>query len=609
MRLGPVVWIGVGAAVVITGITVGFLPPGEDEKATGGSVAAATPAVKIEDDPAADGWDTERFHQAAEAQLQVLMPLLFSSHLEADQVRPLVAPEFSCVPLRPSDLLEVFHDEQFTVQRALDLRTREENDLATDQQTGRFTGPAGLAEALGALAQVLAGTTEQHASIKIFRLRKHARGVATTALLEASGRAAEHVVQVSATWRIHWVTEEGGPPRIASIGVARHEEVVFHSEGGPLFADCTLSVLGGNETFRDQFLVGVDRWMERNPKFAGLVRWGDQGAALGDVNGDSLDDLYVCEPTSLPNRLFVRAEDGTAHDTAQAAGVDWLDHTRSALLIDLDNDGDQDLVVATGPAVLVAENDGTGRFTLRSTIRSVRDAHSLAAADYNNDGLLDVFACVYHGDDNAPDVFPLPLPYHDATNGGANALLRGDGDLQFTDVTAESGLGEDNHRWSLAAAWEDYDGDGDVDLYIANDFGRNKLYRNDGGRFTNVAAEAGVEDVGSGMSVAWGDYNHDGQMDLYVSNMFSTAGGRIAFQDQFQAGASEASKDLYRRMAAGNSLFENQGDGTFRNVAAEAAVQMGRWAWGSQFIDLNNDSWEDLVVTNGFLTRDDPRDL
>ncbi len=170
-------------------------------------------------------------------------------------------------------------------------------------------------------------------------------------------------------------------------------------------------------------------------------------------------------------------------------------------------------------------------------------------------------------------------------------------------------MGEDNNRWSLAAAWEDYDNDGDADLYIANDFGRNKLYRNDGGHFTNVAVEAGVEDVGSGMSVAWGDYNHDGRMDLYVSNMFSTAGGRIAFQEQFQGDAPEASKAMYRQMAAGNSLFENLGNGTFRNVAEEAAVQMGRWAYGSQFVDLNNDGWDDLVVTNGFITQEDPRDL
>ena len=78
-----------------------------------------------------------------------------------------------------------------------------------------------------------------------------------------------------------------------------------------------------------------------------------------------------------------------------------------------------------------------------------------------------------------------------------------------------------------------------LDLYVANDFGRNNLYRNDGGRFVDVAGQAGVEDMASGMSASWGDYNQDGHMDLYVGNMFSSAGNRIAYQQRFkpEAGA------------------------------------------------------------------------
>jgi hypothetical protein len=122
----------------------------------------------------------------------------------------------------------------------------------------------------------------------------------------------------------------------------------------------------------------------------------------------------------------------------------------------------------------------------------------------------------------------------------------------------------------------------------------------------DVAGRAGVEDQASGMSVSWGDYNHDGLMDLYVGNMFSSAGNRIAFQERFRQapGGLEggAAVDRFRRFARGNSLFANVGDGTFRDVTYEADVAMGRWAWGSLFVDINNDSWQDLVVGNGFIT-------
>src|SRR5258708_20094642 len=81
--------------------------------------------------------------------------------------------------------------------------------------------------------------------------------------------------------------------------------------------------------------------------------------------------------------------------------------------------------------------------------------------------------------------------------------------------------------------WEDLEKDGWMDLYVANDFGRHNLYRNDHGHFTDVAAAAGVEDIGAGMSVSWGDFNRDGLMDLYVANMFSSARSRIAYQPKF----------------------------------------------------------------------------
>ena len=111
------------------------------------------------------------------------------------------------------------------------------------------------------------------------------------------------------------------------------------------------------------------------------------------------------------------------------------------------------------------------------------------------------------------------------------------------------------------------------------------------------------------MSVTWGDYNRDGRVDLYVSNMYSAAGNRIAFQQAFKQGDSVQTRAQFQRFARGNTLFENAGDGTFRDVSKRAAVTMGRWAWGSLFVDINNDGWEDLLVANGMITHEDTVDL
>ena len=131
----------------------------------------------------------------------------------------------------------------------------------------------------------------------------------------------------------------------------------------------------------------------------------------------------------------------------------------------------------------------------------------------------------------------------------------------------------------------------------------------DGAISRTSAAEAGVEDISAGMSVAWGDANNDGRPDLYVSNMWSSAGNRITYQQRFREGGGAEALALFQRHARGNSLFLNAGDGTFRDVSEPAGVTMGRWAWGSWFVDLNNDGWEDLVVANGYITQQDPGDL
>jgi hypothetical protein len=206
-----------------------------------------------------------------------------------------------------------------------------------------------------------------------------------------------------------------------------------------------------------------------------------------------------------------------------------------------------------------------------------------------------------------------PMPFHDANNGGPNILWRNMGNWEFADVTAAVGLDVNNRRFSFCASWEDYDNDGDLDLYVANDYGRNCLYRNDsaGGKiaFAEVSDQLGVQDTSAGMSTSWGDYNRDGWMDLYISNMFSSAGNRITYQRQFLAGSTAEVRAQFQRMARGNTLFQADGKGGFKDVSVEAGVTMGRWAWGSGFVDLNNDGWEDILVANGFITTEDTGDL
>jgi hypothetical protein len=233
-----------------------------------------------------------------------------------------------------------------------------------------------------------------------------------------------------------------------------------------------------------------------------------------------------------------------------------------------------------------------------------------ALADYDLDGDLDLYVCSYDFW-QSESAYDAPTPYYDARNGPPNLLFRNLGDGRFEEATAAAGLMQNNDRFSFSAAWGDYDDDGDPDLYVANDFGRNNLYRNNGdGTFADVAAAAGVEDLAAGMSAAWGDYDNDGDLDLYVSNMWSSAGQRLTFNPQFaNVAASEDLRGNYRRQARGNSLFRNRGDGTFEDVSLAAGVTMGRWAWGSDFVDLDNDGSLDLFVQNGYITGERLDDL
>ena len=353
---------------------------------------------------------------------------------------------------------------------------------------------------------------------------------------------------------------------------------------------------------------------------------GTPGLAIADINNDGLEDVYVCQETGIPNLLLIQQLDGTVKNVAAEWGVDWIHNSPSAIFADFDNDGDQDIAVVVTGGIIVSSNEGD-RFEKKVFVPTADDTRSLSVADYDGDGRLDLFVCVYGPDGSITDrdsaiagISYRGSLYHDATEGGPNSLLHNRGDWKFADVTEEMGLGGANHRLTLAASWEDYDNDGDMDLYVANDYAPNSLFRNDivessssenpsPGRFTDIAEAVGASDQANGMSVSWGDHNRDGWMDLYVGNMFSSAGNRITTQKSFKADATEDIRATLKRFARGNTLLENQGDGTFQDKSDSAGVTMGRWAWSSPFVDLNNDGWEDMLVVNGFITGEDKRDL
>ena len=364
-----------------------------------------------------------------------------------------------------------------------------------------------------------------------------------------------------------------------------------------------------NPSYEKQLTQGIDFWRDRIPQHLGIYYFGHHGLAVGDANGDGYEDLYICQPGGLPNRLFLHQPDGTAVDVSHRSGVDILNNTRSALLIDLDNDGDNDLVACATDQLLIFENRGAAEFVLATQIPQAKGGYSVSAIDYDNDRLLDLYVCVYLDQVANEGRLPYPVPYHNANNGGRNFLLRNVGNLDFEDTTDLVGLDQHNSRFSYAGVWEDFDTDGDMDLYVANDFGHNCLYRNDSGRFIDVASKIGLEDTGFGMSATWGDFNQDGFMDLYVGNMYSSAGNRIAFQKNFQKAASADVRQKLQRSARGNSLFQNNGDGTFQDVTIPSETNMGRWSWGTLFVDTNNNGLKDIVALNGMVTGTSSADL
>jgi hypothetical protein len=256
---------------------------------------------------------------------------------------------------------------------------------------------------------------------------------------------------------------------------------------------------------------------------------------------------------------------------APALGLDNFDLAGGAIADDFDGDGNLDIVVSTWEPtqpMRLFHNNGDGTFsdhTERANLADVLGGFNLVQADYDNDGDLDILV--------------LRGAWLGRSGRFPNSLLRNNGNGTFSDVTFDAGLAGVYYP-TQAADWADYDGDGDLDLYIGNETHEQldapcQLFRNNGdGTFTDVAEQAGVLNRRFAKSVSWGDYDADGDPDLYVSNLGSA-----------------------------NRLYRNDADGTFTDVADRLDVTGPRASFASWFWDADNDGTLDLFVA-GYDWRD-----
>ena len=335
------------------------------------------------------------------------------------------------------------------------------------------------------------------------------------------------------------------------------------------------------------------------------------GVALFDYDEDGRLDVFFTNGAKLEdpmpaaklpdksdprfwNRLYRQNEDGTFSDTTEEAGLTGMPQNQygmGAAVGDYDNDGFQDLYVTNyGPNTLY-RNNGDGTFSDVTTSAGVAGGDWSASAgffDLDNDGHLDIFVTRYvvwtfqiNGQcgENKPGHRAYCHP--DNYDGIANILYHNNGDGTFADVSSEAGIADTRGK-GLGVSFADYDNDGFVDVYVANDAVQCFLYENNGDRtFTEVGLVLGVgfnEDgqTFSGMGVDFADYDNDGQPDIIVTNL---------------------SNERYR-------LFRQGGDGSFRDVTHSSGVGAATLlfsGWSLRFFDYDSDGWKDVFVTQGHV--------
>ncbi len=365
-----------------------------------------------------------------------------------------------------------------------------------------------------------------------------------------------------------------------------------------------------NESLKVQFTditekAGIAFTHMSSPEKKYIVESMSGGLALIDYDNDGYPDIYFVNSLTVDlvkskgktkSALYHNNGDGTFTDVTDKAGVGDIGWGMGAAVGDYNNDGFDDLyVTCLGPDHLL-KNNGNGTFTdvtQKAGVGDPRWSSGAAFVDFDNDGNLDLFVSNYVAFDfnNLPDFGkgklcqykgipvqcgPRGLP------GDGDSLYHNNGDGTFADVSKKAGVSDPDGYYGLGVICSDFDGDGLVDIYVANDSTPNFLYHNNGdGTFKDIGFNSGtaVNENGSeqgSMGVTVGDYDHDGKFDLFVTN----------FDDDY------------------NTLYHNDGRNSFTDVsyaAKVAAVSLPYVGWGTKFFDYDNDGWVDLFVVNGHV--------
>ena len=569
--------------------------------------------------PGTDDFITEKYADEIERTFSRWSEELRRSAKDVQTIQQIFAPDFSGFSLQPA---------QSKVVRSGIVEVRR-NEFNNGQAITKEAFHRDLHSFLSSFSQILT------AEFQVTRIENHGAGpsagsnptrLSARVRYELVGAAPDaYRMQRVGYWNLEWERSSSAELRL----LAWHPASETQSRStAPIYVDLTEQAFTGNASCSAQLAHGTDYWRTVLDGACGIDIYGHNGVSVGDIDSDGFDDLYVCQPGGLPNRLFRNRGDGTFEDITASAGVGVLENTACALFIDVDNDGRQDLIVVRANGPMLFMNQGNRKFRQRPDAFQFATPPQgtftgVAAADYDRDGWLDIYFCLYTYYQGTGQ-YKYPSPYFDAENGPPNFLMHNNRDGTFRDVTRQTLLDKNNTRYSFCCGWSDYNNDGWPDLFVVNDFGRKNLYRNKGdGTFTDVAAEAGVEDIGAGMGVCWFDYNNDGAQDLYVADMWTAAGERITLQDIFKQNSPQQIRALYQRHAMGNSLFKNRvspwspvvedfsktTSDAFQSVTESAAVGIGRWAWSCDAWDFDHDGFSDLYIANGMISGPQKDDL
>jgi enediyne biosynthesis protein E4 len=329
------------------------------------------------------------------------------------------------------------------------------------------------------------------------------------------------------------------------------------------------------------------------------------GVALIDYDRDGLADIYFTNAPTVEmalrgerarSALYHNNGDGTFTDVSEKAGVEYPCFAMGAVVGDYNNDGWPDLLVTCLGGVVLYRNNGDGTFTdvtKQAGLSDTQYATGAAFGDYDNDGWVDLFVSHYvdfHLDDLPKFGEGKSCEYHSLAVQCGPRGLKGAGDLlfhnnkdgTFTEVSKAAGVDDPHGYYGLTAVWSDFNDDGRLDLFVANDSTPNFLYHNDGeGHFKEISFLAGtaVSQDGTeqaGMGVALGDYLHTGRFSIFVTH----------FSEEYA------------------TLFRNDGGMNFTDVSFNSGVAMPTIpyvGWGTAFFDFDNDGWPDLFMVNGHV--------